>query len=76
MAASKIAVTIRIDTAEAERLGEIVDALVTEGLEHVQSHKRLMIVNGDVDPNSVKALESVKGVASVRQDAAYKMKAR
>ena len=76
MAASKIAVTIRIDTAEAERLGEIVDALVTEGLEHVQSHKRLMIVNGDVDPNSVKALESVKGVASVRQDAAYKMQAR
>lgn len=76
MAASKIAVTIRIDTAEAERLGEIVDALVTEGLEHVQSHKRLMIVNGDVDPNSVKALESVKGVASVRRDAAYKMQAR
>jgi hypothetical protein len=74
MKADKIAVTIRIKKTEANRLGEIVDALKSGGLERVESHERFMIVNGDIDLDAIEALQSIKGVASVRQDGVYKAK--
>ena len=72
MAADKIDVTIRIDKAEAGRMDEIVRALQAQGLDRVESHERFMIVNGSVSPDALDALRKVKGVASVRQDQAYK----
>ena len=76
MTADKIDVTIRIDKAEAGRMGEIVDVLKSRGLGQVQSHERFMIVNGSASPDALDALRAVEGVASVREDAAYKTQAR
>lgn len=72
MATSKIAVTIRLEKAETNRLGQIVDDLKKQGLEEVESHERFMIVNGNVRQDALDALRSVKGVASVRKDTVYK----
>ncbi|WP_192359557.1 hypothetical protein [Mesorhizobium mediterraneum] len=72
----KIDVTIRIDKTEASHLSEILDALRSRGLDQVQSHERLMIVNGSVNSDAVDALRSVKGVASVRKDVTYRAQAR
>lgn len=38
----------------------------------VESHERLMIVNGSASPDAPDALRNVKGVASVRQDQVHK----
>jgi hypothetical protein len=70
-----IEVTIRIDKAEAPRMGQVVDDLKSQGLEQVQSHERFMIVNGSVNPDALEALRAVKGVASVRSDTVYKAQA-
>ena len=53
-------------------MDEIIEALKGGGLDHVESHKRFMIVNGSVNADAVEALRSVKGVASVRKDITYK----
>jgi hypothetical protein len=68
----KVDVTIRIDTAQAARLDEIVRALVASGLDRVESHARFMIVNGCVNAGSLDALRKVEGVASVRKDETYR----
>jgi len=68
----KVDVTIRIDTAQAARLDEIVRALVASGLDRVESHARFMIVNGCVSAGSLDALRKVEGVASVRKDETYR----
>jgi hypothetical protein len=68
----KVDVTIRIDTAQAGRLDEIVRALVASGLDRVESHARFMIVNGCVSAGSLDALRKVEGVASVRKDETYR----
>lgn len=68
----KVAVTIRIDKAEAHRMNEIVHALKIKGLGEVESHVRFMIVNGSVRADAIDSLKQVKGVASVRQDQSYK----
>ena len=62
MTDEKIDVTIRIDQAEAGRLGEIVDVLKARGLGQVQSHERFMIVNGSASPDALDALRAVDGV--------------
>jgi hypothetical protein len=67
-----IEVTIRIETAQAARLDEIVRALVASGLDRVESHARFMIVNGCVSAGSLDALRKVEGVASVRKDETYR----
>jgi hypothetical protein len=67
-----VEVTIRIDTAQAGRLDEIVQALIASGLDRVESHARFMIVNGCVSAGSLDALRKVKGVASVRKDETYR----
>jgi hypothetical protein len=67
-----IDVTIRIDTAQAGRLDEIVQALIARGLDRVESHARFMIVNGCVSAGSLDALRKVEGVASVRKDETYR----
>jgi hypothetical protein len=72
MTADKVDVTIRIDKADAGRMAEIVDALKSRGLGQVQSHERLMIVNGCVSSDALDQLRAVEGVASVRRDTAYK----
>ena len=71
MTADSIDVTIRIDKAEAGRMGEIVDVLKSRGLRQVESHERFMIVNGSVSPDALDELRAVEGVASVRKDIAY-----
>lgn len=76
MAADRVDVTIRIDPAEAGRLDEIVRALRARGLDEVETHPRLLIVNGRVDQDRLDALRAVKGVASVRPDRTYKAQAR
>ena len=68
----KVDVTIRIETAQAGRLDEIVRALMASGLDRVKSHARFMIVNGCVSAGSLDALRKVKGVASVRKDETYR----
>jgi hypothetical protein len=68
----KVDVTIRIETAQAGRLDEIVRALIESGLDRVESHARFMIVNGCVSARSLDALRKVKGVASVRKDETYR----
>lgn len=68
----RIAVTIRIDGAQADAIDRIVGDLKSHGLENVQVHGRLQIVNGDADPEALDALRSVGGVASVRKDSIYK----
>ncbi len=68
MTAEKIDVTIRIDKAQAARLGEIVDVPKARGLGQVRSHERFMIVNGSASPDVLDALRAVEGVASVRTD--------
>jgi len=68
----KVDVTIRIDTAQAGRLDEIVRALVASGLDRVESHARFMIVNGCVSAGSLDALRKVEGVASVRTGETYR----
>lgn len=75
MTADKVDVTIRIDKAEAPRIGEIVDVLKARGLGRVQSHERFMIVNGSASPDALEALRAVQGVESVREDAAYRTQA-
>jgi hypothetical protein len=67
-----VEVTIRIDTAQAGRLDEIVQALIASGLDRVESHARFMIVNGCVSVGSLDALRKVEGVASVRKDETYR----
>jgi hypothetical protein len=67
----KVDVTIRIETAQAGRLDEIVRALVASGLDRVESHARFMIINGCVSAGSLDALRQVDGVASVRKDETY-----
>lgn len=74
--AEKIPVTIRIERAETDRLGQIVDDLKTHGLESVETHERFMIVNGNANSSSLDGLRSVKGVASVREDSVYKTQAQ
>jgi hypothetical protein len=71
-----IDVTIRIDTAQAGRLDEIVRALIACGLDRVESHARFMIVNGCVSAGSLDALRKVEGVASVRKDETYRTLSR
>lgn len=68
----RVAVTIRIDGAQADAIDRIVGDLKSRGLENVQVHGRLQIVNGDADPEALDALRSVSGVASVRKDSIYK----
>jgi hypothetical protein len=68
----KVDVTIRIETAQAGRLDEIVRALIASGLDRVESHARFMIVNGCVSAGSLDALRKVEGVASVRKDDTYR----
>ena len=75
MTDEKVGVTIRIDQAEAGRLGEIVDVLKARGLGQVQSHERFMIVNGSVSPDGLDALRAVDGVTEVRKDTTYKAQA-
>jgi hypothetical protein len=75
MTAEKIDVTIRINKAEASRIGEIVEVLKSRGLGRIQSHERFMIVNGRANPDALDALRAVEGVASVRKDTAYKAQA-
>lgn len=70
--AEKVDVTIRIEKSDQDRMDEIIEALKGGGLDHVESHKRFMIVNGSVNADAVEALRSVKGVASVRKDITYK----
>jgi hypothetical protein len=72
----KVDVTIRIETAQAGRLDEIVRALVASGLDRVESHARFMIVNGCVSAGSLEALRKVEGVASVRKDETYRTQSR
>jgi hypothetical protein len=67
-----VAVTIRIDTTEAGRLPDILADLKGAGLSAVEAHKRLMMVNGKVSAAKMDALKQIKGVASVREDRAYK----
>lgn len=74
--AEKIDVTIRIEKADQGRMDEIVEALKSGGLGHVESHQRFMIVNGSVSADSLDALRNVKGVASVRKDGVYKTQKR
>jgi hypothetical protein len=74
--ADKIDVTIRIEKSDQDRMDEIIDALKSNGLDHVESHKRFMIVNGTVNANAVDALRKVRGVASVREDRVYKTQTR
>ena len=76
MAADKVDVTIRIDPAAAGRMDEIVEALKACGLDRVEGHARLMIVNGCIDSDAVGALTEVSGVASVRPDRTYKPQAQ
>jgi hypothetical protein len=68
----KVEVTIRIDTAQAGRLEEIVRALIASGLDRVESHARFMIVNGCVSADALDELRKVDGVASVRKDKTYR----
>ncbi|MFH1344455.1 MAG: hypothetical protein ABIL01_25140 [Pseudomonadota bacterium] len=68
----KVDVTIRIEKADQGRMDEIVEALKSGGLDHVESHRRFMIVNGSANADSLDALRNVKGVASVRKDGVYK----
>ena len=68
----KVDVTIRIETAQAGRLDEIVRALIASGLDRVESHARFMIVNGCVSAGALDALRKVEGVASVRKDETYR----
>lgn len=68
----KVGVTIRINRNEASRLSEVVDNLTSQGLSEVESHPRFMIVNGNVDPDALDSLKSVRGVESIRQDSVYK----
>jgi hypothetical protein len=72
----KVDVTIRIETAQAGRLDEIVRALVASGLDRVESHARFMIVNGCVSAEAFDALRKVEGVASVRKDDTYRPQSR
>jgi hypothetical protein len=72
----KVDVTIRIETAQAGRLDEIVRALVASGLDRVESHARFMIVNGCVSADAFDALRKVEGVASVRKDDTYRPQSR
>jgi hypothetical protein len=67
-----IDVTIRIETAQAGRLDEIVRALIASGLDRVECHARFMIVNGSVSAGALDALRKVDGVASVRKDETYR----
>jgi len=72
----KVDVTIRIETAQAGRLDEIVRALVASGLDRVESHARFMIVNGCVSADAFDELRKVEGVASVRKDDTYRPQSR
>jgi len=69
-------VTIRIETAQAGRLEEIVRALIASGLDRVESHARFMIVNGCASAGSLDALRKIEGVASVRKDDTYRTQTR
>ena len=71
----KVDVTIRLEKADQGRMDEIIEALKSAGLDHVESHQRFMIVNGRVSADSLDALRNVKGVASVRKDDVYKTQA-
>jgi hypothetical protein len=68
----RIDVTIRIETTQAGRMDEIVQALIAHGLDRVESHARFMIVNGCISADALDALRKVKGVASVRKDETYR----
>jgi hypothetical protein len=70
--AEKVDVTIRIEKSDQGRMDEIIEALKGGGLDHVESHKRFMIVNGSVSVDALDALRKVRGVASVRKDRTYK----
>jgi len=54
-------VTIRIETAQAGRLDEIVRALVASGLDRVESHARFMIVNGCVSAGALRCAAQGRG---------------
>ena len=65
-------VTVRIDKAHAGRLDEIVRALKACGLDRIESHARLMIVNGCASGDALDELRKVEGVESVRKDQTYR----
>jgi hypothetical protein len=66
-----VAVTIRIDPSQADRLDQIVDTLKKEGLASVEVHRRFMIINGQISVDHIQAIGAVAGVMSVRLDQTY-----
>lgn len=65
-------VTIRIDKAQAGRIGTIVNTLESLGLAQIERHDRFALINGTIDADRLDALRRVEGVASVREDQIYK----
>ena len=69
---SKVNVTIRIDKQRSTSFGKIVQDLRTMGLTDVATHQRFLVINGSVANDRIDDLRNIDGVASVREDAAYK----
>ena len=67
-----VAVSIRIDKKDALRLQEIVKDLKGLGLGDIDTHERLLMVNGTCDTSLMDDLRKVKGVTSVREDRVYR----
>ncbi|MGE7369941.1 hypothetical protein ACQKKX_12890 [Neorhizobium sp. NPDC001467] len=69
---SRVGVTIRVNRAAAAALDKVADDLKSHGLDNIEIHRMLQMINGDIDAQSLDALRSVDGVASVRKDDVYK----
>ena len=71
-ATGKVEVTIRIDTASADRLDDIVRDLGDRGVTNIEVHKRFLVVNGSIAESKISAVQEIAGVASVRKSRTYK----
>ncbi|WP_428673317.1 hypothetical protein [Reyranella sp.] len=67
-----IDVTIRLEPVDAARMDRIVQDLARLGLGRIARHERFSIVNGSIPADKVGSLRTVDGVASVREDQAYR----
>jgi hypothetical protein len=61
-------VTIRIAKDHEKQFDSIVLSLQDHGLTHSNPTKRFLMVNGQIEENSIPKLRSTDGVVSVRPD--------
>jgi hypothetical protein len=66
-------VSITVDDAYLDAMGQVVDALRAQGLKVEQVLDELGIITGSVSPDRQAALESVDGVASVAREQQHRL---